>query len=359
MPFVIAFIVASLLRPLINLITRKTRIRRNFVSIAIVILFYALLIFLVTLLGVRIVSALSTFIGGLPDIYTTSIQPTLNSIMQWFTDLVERMDPSLVQTIEDAIPDVLRSIGTAVTNISVSLVGWLSGFLTSIPNFLIKTIFAIMSTIFIASDYSKISHFIAIQFSDKTRQMVRNIREQLGKTVFSYIKSYAIILLITFVELSLGFTIIGIKQAFLIGAMIAIFDILPVVGSAVVLIPWGIIALIQGDIKRGLGLLVLTVIITVIRNIIEPRIVGQQVGLHPLVTLMSMVIGVYLFGGIGILALPVTVAIIAALNRAGTISLFKYPKEEETSDGSPGDDKKDDGVKIGPPDRKKRREKKK
>ena len=136
----------------------------------------------------------------------------------------------------------------------------------------------------------------------------------------------------TFLELVTGLSIIGIPKAPLIALVIAVFDILPVIGSGLFLIPWTIISFIIGNTSQGIGLAILYLVITVMRNIIEPRIVGTQVGLPPIVTLMSMVVGTYLFGGIGLLGLPVSLAIIKSLNDQGFINLYRdvSDKEEET-----------------------------
>ena len=127
---------------------------------------------------------------------------------------------------------------------------------------------------------------------------------------------------ITFVELSIGLSIIGIERAMLVALLIAIFDILPVLGTGGIMIPWVILSALGGDLPQALALLVLYVIITVIRNIIEPRIVGAQIGLHPVLTLMSMFVGNHLFGIVGLFGLPILLSLLRYLNDNGTISLF-------------------------------------
>ena len=115
----------------------------------------------------------------------------------------------------------------------------------------------------------------------------------------------ALIMSITFVELSVGLTLIGVNRAILVALLIAIFDILPVLGTGGIMIPWVILSALGGDLPHAFALLVLYVIITVIRNIIEPRIVGAQIGLHPVLTLMSMFVGNHLFGIVGLFGLPI------------------------------------------------------
>ncbi|NMA07415.1 MAG: sporulation integral membrane protein YtvI [Ruminococcaceae bacterium] len=328
MPFVVAFFVALVLQPPIRWISKKLKIKKSIVALVLSILFYLILVLIIVLLGVRLVTAISDFLLSLPDLYNKNIMPVLNDLFTRFQEWMDTLDPTVNETINLSMPELLKSLGRSFTGFSVSAVGKLSGSLTQIPKLLVSVIFSILSTIFISAEMTEIKDFISAQFSEETRKMVRNIRLQLGKTILQYARSYSVILIITFVELSIGLLIIGVKDAILIAALIAVFDILPVVGSAVILVPWGLISLMQRNWRVGIGLLIMTAVITVIRNIIEPKIVGEHVGLPPLVTIMSMVIGGYLFGGIGILALPVSVAIISALNESGTISAFKYPKHQ-------------------------------
>ena len=133
----------------------------------------------------------------------------------------------------------------------------------------------------------------------------------------------------TFLEIAVGLLIIGVKNAFGIAILIALFDILPVVGSGIVLLPWAIFTLFAGNLPTGIGLLVLYIVVIVVRQIMEPKIVGDRVGLHPLVTLLSMVLGTYLFGGIGLLGLPITVALLHALNKQGAIHLYKLSDDPD------------------------------
>jgi predicted PurR-regulated permease PerM len=126
--------------------------------------------------------------------------------------------------------------------------------------------------------------------------------------------------------------ITGQQNVFLLALLIALLDILPIVGTGTVLIPWAVISLIVGDYAKGICLLIMYAIITVIRQFIEPKIVGDQVGLHPVATLIAMIVGTKLFGAIGLFGLPISLAIIKDLNDHGKIHVFKpykpYSKEE-------------------------------
>ena len=142
-------------------------------------------------------------------------------------------------------------------------------------------------------------------------------------TLFVCIRSYAIIMSITFVELSIGLSIIGVDNAIVIALLIAIFDILPVLGTGGIMIPWAVITAIQGDYSMAIALFAVYIVVTIIRNIIEPKIVGSQLGLHPVATLASLFVGAQLFGAVGLFGFPIGLSLLRYLNEQGTLKIFK------------------------------------
>jgi len=120
--------------------------------------------------------------------------------------------------------------------------------------------------------------------------------------------------------------LLGIDNAILIALIIAILDLLPVLGTGTVLIPWGIINIILGNYLIGVALIILYVVILIIRNIIEPKIISKQVGLHPLITLLCIFIGLKLFGFIGIIFLPLVTILVYNLYKEGEISFLDFKK---------------------------------
>lgn len=152
--------------------------------------------------------------------------------------------------------------------------------------------------------------------------VLQEAREYFGGTLLKCIASYGLIFLITFLELWIGLSIIKIPYAMTIAIIIAVLDILPVLGTGSVLIPWGILAGLNGNFGMAVGIIVLYLVITVIRNIIEPKLVGKQVGLHPVLTLAGMLLGLKFAGFIGMLGVPFLLAFIKRLNDKGIIHLL-------------------------------------
>ena len=175
---------------------------------------------------------------------------------------------------------------------------------SSLPAFFIRLVLMIIASFFIAMDYDALTGFCMDQMSGRTKKIFLQIKEYVVGTLFVCIRSYALIMSITFVELAVGLTLIGVEYSVAIALFIAVFDILPVLGTGGIMIPWVILEAFRGDLALAVRLLIVYVAITVIRNILEPKIVGSQIGLHPVVTLASMFLGAQLFGVIGLFGFP-------------------------------------------------------
>lgn len=333
MPFLIALVVSLLLRPLVQFLREKVHLHKGFAGIFVVLLFYALIGFLLIILGVQVFSALKSFFIRLPLVYTTSIVPWVQDAFASLEAFTAKLDPDVAAAYNVLATNLTTSLGETVVSVSKQVVTGVTNITLKTPGFLLKLIITIIATLFLSIDFPKIRAFVLRQFSEKNRNLLHEISVQLGRTLVRYTRSYALIMFITFAEIAIGLNIIGVKSAFAIAALIAVFDILPVVGSGMVLLPWTIISLISGNYARTIGLAVLYVVVVVVRNIIEPKIVGDRVGLHPLVTLLAMVLGTFIFGGIGLLGLPITLALIHSLNREGVIHLYKTePDPDEPVD---------------------------
>lgn len=322
-PFVFAFIISYVLQGPARYISSKISIKQKYVAIILVVLFFGTIGILFSLVGINVISMLTNLFTNLPKNYQTQIEPLLNSLFDGIEKTMIGLDANVVSAINTGFDQIVNSLGDNISNLSLSLVTSLSSLASSLPSFLIKTLLMIISTFFIAADFENITGFITRQFSDGVNDVLTIIKDYIINTLFVVIKSYILIMTITFIELSIGLSIIGVKNAIIIAFVIAIFDILPVLGTGGVMIPWAIITLIQGNITLGIELGVLYIIVTVIRNIIEPRIVGGQLGLHPIVTLISMFVGTSLFGVMGLFGFPIALSLLKYLNDRGTLKLFK------------------------------------
>ncbi|MFA7672815.1 MAG: sporulation integral membrane protein YtvI [Clostridia bacterium] len=322
MPFVIAFIVASILKPVVGFFHRKLKISRKLGSIIFVVLFYGIIGFLILLLIIQITSSVKALLLMLPDAYNNDLLPAIEKL---FTDIgiwIAKTDPDFVTPLRTVFLDISVSMGDLVTKGSTYLMTQLTSYATTVPKTLLDIVVVVIATYFTLTDYDLIQKFVMGQMSENNQVLYKAIKKQLGKTVVQYIRAYVIIFAISYCELAVGLLLIGIRNPFLYALLVAVFDILPIVGSGMILLPWTIITFIEGNIARGVGLAILYLFIVIARQIIEPKVIGEKVGMHPVLALLSMILGARLFGVIGLFGVPLTVAMVISLNNSGAIHLY-------------------------------------
>lgn len=322
-PFIFAFLFAYILRKLAERTAVKTRLPVKPLCVFYVLLFYSTIGVLIAFIGISAVARLSDFVTGIPSIYEDQLQPLLNKIFQSIQHGIGVMDPALLNSLNGLYDQLLKSVGSMFADLSGWMVSWISGMVTSVPVLAIKLVLMIIATFFAAVDMDRFTGFVKRQFSPEKRELLVQIKGYLTGTVVKVIRAYLIIMSITAIELSLGLTIIGIDNAILVGISIALFDILPIFGTGGIMIPWTIITLIQGNVKLALMIFAVYAVVTVVRNIIEPKLVGPRLGLHPLVTLMCIFVGAQLFGVLGLFGLPIGLSLLVDLNNKGAIHIFK------------------------------------
>ena len=322
-PFVIAFVVSFCLKPLVNTINVYLNVKRSVAALLCVIAFYAFTGVIIVFTGVQIVALARNLFFTLPEFYATEVAPVIANLLHELQQTAGSIDPGIIAPVEEYINGALENLGSWVSSLSVTMVSKISSGIASIPGLFIKTLITIIATCFISVDYYKITFFIAKQLSIQQISLLYDAETYAKTALVQYIKSYSLILFITFCEIGVGLWVLGVEHSALIALLISIFDILPAVGTGGIIIPWGIIAITLGDVAFGIGMLVLYLIVTVVRNTIEPKIIGEQVGLHPVATLMAMFLGTKLIGIVGLFGFPIGLVILKKLNDSGKIKLFK------------------------------------
>lgn len=335
MPFVLGFGFAYFLRKPVAFLQRALRMPGKLPAVIVVTAFYVAIGTVLAFISIKSVAGIENLILSLPRVYSSRVVPALAELFANIEELALRINVNIFNLISAWDDQIMSTLSKLASSLSVSAMSAVTGIAASLPGFFIKLLLMIISTYFIAADYNKIKDFFLSQLSGKGQEIFMQVKEYLIGTLFVCLRSYLLIMLITFVELSVGLSIIGIKNAVAIAAIIAVFDVLPVLGTGGIMIPWGVAALVLGRVPLGLKLLGVYIAITVIRNIIEPKIVGSQLGLHPVVTLASMAAGVRLFGVIGLFGFPIGLSLMCYLDNNGVINVFKkgeQPKEAQLAE---------------------------
>ncbi|CAM3608380.1 sporulation integral membrane protein YtvI [Erysipelothrix urinaevulpis] len=327
MPFVIGFFISFLLRPFILRLTKRLG-ERKWVSLLVIVLFYTLLAFLMFWVFIGLFSAIQNFAMTLPSFYQGTIYPALEEVNKYLGNFMENLSPDVLKIINEMTVSLISSLESIVKSISSGAVNLLTRVVSSVPSILISILISIISSFFFTMDYQNVVQTSLGRIPKKQRDLILDIKDGLVSVIGKYLKAYALLMSLTFIELSIGFLILRVANPIGLAAVIAAVDILPVLGTGGVVIPWMIIEALTGNVSLAIGLLVLYLVITVIRNILEPKVIGDQIGLHPLITLMSIFVGVKLFGFWGLFGLPIAITIIKTLHDEGKIDIFKRNDNE-------------------------------
>lgn len=334
-PFLIAYFIARLLRPLMVLLKQKAKIPNIISLIICMILFSGMLGLILWVIGYYLVDGIEYIMNTLSDPKTIdmliSLAQDIGLKLQYLIDFLHiKIEPADLTGI---VTDFVKNAISILSNLSLS-------FAMKIPSLILSLIIGCVSAFYMLGDYDKIANFINRQLSPTVKRVIDVFNKQVLLSLIKMIFSYALLSIVCFIELTIGFLIMGIQDAGFIAMLIAILDVLPILGSGAILAPWGIIALLMGDPFVGIGMFVLWGIIVIIRQILEPKIVGSQIGLYPLVTIMTLFFGVQLMGGVGLIVAPLYVLTCKKLNDDGIIKLYKHKQTdvEEKINNSPTKD---------------------
>ena len=356
-PFVFAFLAALVLQKPIRFISQKTKIPQKAVAIATVAFLLAIFIGAVGLVGYKLLAEFKDF-GQFLIHKINDLPRTIESVRIWLLGAIDFLPNRLEATLAESINGFSRDLIERTAKDGISVLGELGGGITEnfdismlegpiggivnvakrIPWFLTAVLVSIIACFFITADYDNVVGMIKRNVSEKTEYALVKTKNLFSNVLGQMIKSYTTIIFITFAEVAIGLNLLQLfgiykgSHIVVISILIALLDILPVFGTGTVLIPWSIYSFIMGDVPFAIGLIVLYVMISIIRQVIEPHLVAMNVGVHPTLTLAGMYIGIQLFGIIGLFALPITLVLLKTLNSEGIIRLWGRDKKncEET-----------------------------
>lgn len=344
-PFLLSFFFAIILQRPLRWLDKKTKNKHHTLwSILLIVFSICLIIVPLIFILSELFSKIGEFgkylfdqLNDIPTFLATLEKEILDLIKflpdKLYNTLSENITGTFSRLIEDFnITNLFKEIGVDTSTITSGVSSDISGVFSvvkNIPSVLIGIVIGIISWIFFTKDYNYIVRFIQKQLPDSKKNLLVEVKQVFSKTILKMFRAYGLIMLITFLELFLGFTILSLVGIMdngyyaLIAVGIAIFDILPVAGSGGILIPWALVSLVTGNYQQAIGLIVIYVVISVIRQYIEPKIVGDSLGVHPLITLMGLYLGYKVFGFIGMFVVPITVMTLKAFNDTGRIQLWK------------------------------------
>ena len=312
-PFIIAFIISLIIEPAIKYLMKKTNITRKMSSIVIFLLVFSIIIGSVTWGIISLVSE------------STNLLQTLNIyIDKVYTQMQETISKMSITKISIS-KNISNLVQEASTEILFKISGWLTEFLTklinvitSIPTIAIYTVITILSLYFICTDRIYILDLMEYHMPSKWVQKLAVHIKEISKNLGGYLKAEVTLILVSFMISVIGLYILkfvgmNVKYPLLIALGIAFVDALPILGSGTVIVPWAIFSALDGDIKLAISIIILWIIMSVVRQFLEPKIVSGKIGIHPIFTIIAMYTGFRIIGILGMLFGPIVLIILKSI----------------------------------------------
>lgn len=306
-PFIIALLFSALMEPVARLLRRafkRFKAARSIATLLCMLILYGLITMAVFFVASTLVREGLSLVRSLPDMARTVV----NQITIWFNALYEDyaylLPDDFMQRISDLLSSLVSRIATWAANLTGTAASFTISTVSSLPMLILSILFTIMATFYFSYDRERIAGFFNSLFPSHVVSDFKLIRSGVFTALFGQIRAQIFISFVLMLIIIAGLIILGKQYALLLGVLIGLADVLPVIGAGLFLNTWAIGALIVSDYYTAIGLFVIYLITITVRQIIEPRIVGKQLGLYPLVTMASMFVGFKIMGALGLIAGP-------------------------------------------------------
>ncbi len=325
-PFIIGGILASLINPLVNWVEDYLNCKRGF-AVFFVLTFIITILITILLLGIsHIYLELNHLLDELPDYSTMGKQ------LQWLVnqnykiqDFINSLDIST--PLKKALNDNLQLLYNEIKNGLVVITNNLLNILSKLPLILSVLFITFIATFFISRDVDLINRFILGLFPPELTAKIFRVEKGLVSSAIGFIRAEVILIFITGLISGIGLALFGCPYAFSIGLTTALMDLIPIIGPALLFIPWIVINLLMQNIKVAFQLLLLYTLMVAIRQGVEAKVMGSSLGIHPLATMIALYLGYRLLGAIGFIIGPALLVIAKATYQAGLLPFDFYFRE--------------------------------
>ncbi len=316
LPFVLAWLIAELMDPPVTWLVRRARMPRA-LAVAIVLLIVVGVMGALFTVGIAyLVGEIRSLIGNLPYLYAAGLDLS-SQLLVYLEEAVGNLPESIQVQISENLSKLQSNLGGYLEALARRL-----GFVTSVPGFLINVIITFVATFFMARDRREIGLFLLSLFPAKWRDQLRQVKMEVWNNAIGWAKAQAMLITMTAVVSTIGFAIIGANYVVLAGLAIGLLDVLPIVGPGALYVPWILYSAFTGSWGFAVKLLIVYASVSALRQMLESKVVGDQVGLHPLAVLLAIYLGIKFFGALGVLFGPLITILLKAMITSGLLPIF-------------------------------------
>lgn len=321
-PFIIAAVIASLINPIVDYLDQKVPIHRGFIVVAVLILVVVILVTMIIIGGAQGYLELNRLLRNLPD------YRSIDSQINWISEQNEQLETfmenwEISDAVKDAINSNLQLLYNGIRDALVSVINSVLDFLTKLPSMLMILFIAFIATFFISRDRDSIKTFLINIFPEDIQPKIANVFTQLNRSAVGYIRAMLILISISGLVAGTGVKLMGNQYALIVGAAAAILDLIPIIGPALLFYPWIAISIIFGNFSQAFSLFLLHLFLAGVRSASEGKIMGKNLGLHPLATMTALFSGYRILGAIGFVVGPTFLVIIKAIVDSDLIDIKK------------------------------------
>lgn len=310
MPFVVGWIIALIAGPLVKFFEKKLKIKRKAGSAFVIISVIALVILAGYLVGAKITEGIISFVGEVPEMWE-STQKDFEEIGRKMEHAIRYLPEGVRNTFSKITANIDEYMGGLLGGLSTPTIEALSRFAKNLPSILISIIMCLLSSYFFVADKDYVADKLSKALPDAILEHVDMVKRGLRHAVGGYFKAQVKIELWMYLLLAIGFWILRVKYAFIIAIGVAFLDMLPFFGTGTVLLPWAAVKFLSGDYTMVIGLLIIWGVGQLARQLIQPKIVGESVGLSPIPTLFLLFIGYKAGSVVGmIIAVPIGIIVL-------------------------------------------------
>ncbi|MCI7181120.1 MAG: sporulation integral membrane protein YtvI [Schaedlerella sp.] len=310
MPFVIGWIISSIAAPVVNWLEKKLNIVKKLGTALIVILVIGLIVLACYLLIDRIVVEVGGLINDIPELYR-QLEEGFTKIGATLSGLYVRLPQEIQNGWNTMIQNLNNYIGELISKISQPTVTAAGNIAKSLPSILVSTIVAILSAYFFTVEREEVISWLKKVAPPSISRRMTLVMDNLRYAVGGYLKAQLKIMCVVFLILLAGFAMMGVSYFVLVAMLVAFLDFLPFFGTGTAMIPWALYKLLTGSYQTAVLLLVVYAITQVVRQLLQPKLVADSMGLNPLVTLLLLYAGYRIRGVLGmILAVPIGMVVI-------------------------------------------------
>lgn len=313
-PFIIALIFSMLMEPVIGVLQRRARMSRGLATMASMVFFFGGIAVALTAIILQLIAELSHLSVSLPGV-AVELKSFYQDLFERVTAFYVTLPPGVIPTLEQSFNNLTASLQGLATRAVNSILT----FVSLVPGTLTIILVSMLATYFLARDRHLLSRVLVRLLPAPWDQKVIEVTREVMAAFTGYIKAQAVLVSITTVLSVVGLFAIGAEYALTIGLLVGFFDLIPVLGPATVYIPWLVWSFVAGNTAMGIKLAVLYILVVVIRQVLETKIISGNLGLHPLATLAAMYAGLKTLGFPGLVLGPILLIAVQAILKAGVL----------------------------------------